>query len=1172
VTEEVYDLFTASYRPKNNKPVINLRARDKHGNRRDFFIEDFKPYFYVPDANGEFVSIHGGRYRKLEVNMPGDVKTWRENYPDNCESDIPFPQRFCIDHGIKCGFTIENGEFKGAPHNNVKPRVLFIDIEVEAFKGVPDVKTAFAPIYVIGCYDSYACEYMQFIPANLSFKEEAKNIREFLAYFKERDFDLIVGWNVFFDIAYIIGRCMKLNVNYFDAFGKVTVGDTWIDLARCEAFDLQSAYKKFFQQQKFDSYSLEAIFEKEFERPLYKYDYNTTTFEQIDVVKAANIDHTFAIGAINAKWNLIGTFDEIRRLTGCNYRQSLTTIYFADSALLHRAHNRYVLPTRAGQEAKLKFEGAIVKQPPIGKFKNVVVLDFKKMYPSMIIGFNMSPETISETEISGAFEIDGVWFKKEPRGMVPEMLIEFIDKRNEVKYAMKKMDPKSQEYETAYAYQYALKQMVDACLPGDVKIISERGIVELKELQLGEKILTPTGFQKVTNKISRGCQPIIEVSTRYGFNLKCTHDHVFIVREFDKKTLQSRLVEKKADFLQEGNFLQLPTAIPALNCITDELVCLSPNFVKDSDHIILERTYPIEGRTLKSRLPLSDRWRRISTYRQGEIARYKCDGKTIKLIGNLDSICNYGNLLARHGKQGIYQPLIYNLLDVAKLIAWFTTEGCLFEQAETQNRNSKSYAVNIYQKTFALELEQLLQKMKIKYAKFEGGFKISSAIWFRVMQECGKYAKNKKLPDWILQLDNAKLSEVLNILILAEGYKKGNESIFTTSSEKLLQQILYIALRLDLGSRVEFSSGTWRVHLNSNIKRNESGFKTIACVGSEEVFDITVENDHTFYAGNRGFFLVHNCYGVMAQEAFRLYTPKISKSTTYMGRFCARIAIAIVEKYGYRVIYVDTDSVLFEAGEDWRTVGYGMEKIVNEELAKLVQEKGAYYPIEVDFELAYKVIFFKQRSGAKASRKKKVEAAKKRYAALVMYEGDQPVDYIKVRGLEFRRSDSAKFTRKVQFELLKLILGEASDAEIKAYILQRLEEFKNLPVDENGIPKRMNMPLGSYKNVATVREVWYAKEYLGLNIEPGQRFYNFMVKRIHLPLPQRIELNNKWYDVERVACVDKLPDPASVELDWMLQMKKVVEDKLRPVLDSAGIEWFWITEGHKGTTLGDFGM
>ena len=769
---DVYDLFTASYKPKNNKPLINLRARDKDGNRKDFFIDNFKPYFYVPDENGKFLSIQGKKYKKIELNMPGDVKTWRENFPDNYESDIPFPHRFCIDHGIKCGFVIENGEFKGAPHNNVKPRVLFIDIEVEAFKGVPDPKVAISPIYLIGCYDSYTQELKQFIPNNLTWNEQARNLREFLAYFKERDFDLIVGWNVYFDVAYILNRALKLNVDYFGAFGKVVVGDTWIDLAKCEMFDLQSAYRKFFQQQKFDSYSLEAIFEKEFDRPLFKYDYNTTTFEQLDVVKAANVDHVYAINAINTKWNLIGIFDEIRRLTGCNYRQSLTTIYFTDSAILHRAHGKYILPTRIGKEDKYEFEGAIVTQPPIGKFRNVVVLDFKKMYPSMIIGFNMSPETFADKPVENSFEIDGVWFKREPKGMVPEMLIEFIDKRNEVKHSMKSMDPKSREYETAYAYQYALKQIVDAV------------------------------------------------------------------------------------------------------------------------------------------------------------------------------------------------------------------------------------------------------------------------------------------------------------------------------------------------------------------------------------------------------------YGLMSQKAFRLYTPQISKSTTFMGRYCARMAIAKVESSGYRVIYVDTDSVMFEAGEDWKPVGYGMEKLVNEDLAKFVQESGAYYPIEVDFELAYKMIFFKLKSGKK---KKEVEAAKKRYAALVMYEGDQDVDYIKVRGLEFRRSDSAKFTRMVQFELLKMILGDEDDAAIKKYILAKLEEFKKLPLDEIGIPRRMNMAMSSYKNIATVRDAWYSINYLGLNIEPGQRFYDFMVKRIHLPLPQRIELNKKWYDVDRVACVDKLPDASVVEVDYLMQMKKVVEDKLKPVLESAGVEWAWITEGHKGTTLGEWG-
>jgi hypothetical protein len=58
---------------------IFLFGRDKNNN---VYLEqkDFRPYFYIEDENGEFVSIDRKKLKKINCNFPYEVSQKRENY------------------------------------------------------------------------------------------------------------------------------------------------------------------------------------------------------------------------------------------------------------------------------------------------------------------------------------------------------------------------------------------------------------------------------------------------------------------------------------------------------------------------------------------------------------------------------------------------------------------------------------------------------------------------------------------------------------------------------------------------------------------------------------------------------------------------------------------------------------------------------------------------------------------------------------------------------------------------------------------------------------------------------------------------------------------------------------------------------------------------------------
>lgn len=101
--------------------------------------------------------------------------------------------------------------------------------------------------------------------------------------------------------------------------------------------------------------------------------------------------------------------------------------------------------------------GGMVYQPLRGIFPNVAVLDFISMYPSVMIEYNISPETVAVEE-SEAWMIPGMGIQVSPRpGLVPETLRPMRDKRVKLKRLLKKMDANDPRWARYQAMSKALK-------------------------------------------------------------------------------------------------------------------------------------------------------------------------------------------------------------------------------------------------------------------------------------------------------------------------------------------------------------------------------------------------------------------------------------------------------------------------------------------------------------------------------------------------------------------------------------------------------------------------------------------------------------------------------------------------------------------------------------------
>src|SRR5687768_722716 len=101
--------------------------------------------------------------------------------------------------------------------------------------------------------------------------------------------------------------------------------------------------------------------------------------------------------------------------------------------------------------------GGLIFEPLIGVFPCVAIIDFMSMYPSIIVEYNISPETIVMEE-NDALAIGEMGIKiSSSEGLVPTALRSMVEKRIKVKRLLQEMDKNDSRYLRYKAYKNALK-------------------------------------------------------------------------------------------------------------------------------------------------------------------------------------------------------------------------------------------------------------------------------------------------------------------------------------------------------------------------------------------------------------------------------------------------------------------------------------------------------------------------------------------------------------------------------------------------------------------------------------------------------------------------------------------------------------------------------------------
>ncbi|SEQ52838.1 DNA-directed DNA polymerase [Natrinema salaciae] len=465
-------------------------------------------------SDGEpYESIRGEKLTRIFGQTPRDVGQVRDDF-EHYEADILFPNRFLIDKDIRSGIRVPERRAEDdslvVPHDEVEatdvdaePRVCTFDIEVDDRQGFPE--DGEEPIVCLTSHDSYDDEYIMWlyeapigegeIPTEIddydpiegaidhevrSFEAEEAMLEAFIEYVERTDPDILTGWNFEdFDAPYFLDRLEELGGPHHDfdlSIDRLSrVDEVWRsnwggpDIKGRIVFDLLYAYQRTVFSE-LDSYRLDAVGEAELGVGKERYAGDIGDLWEGDPTKLLeyNLRDVELCVELDRQQEIIAFWDEVRSFVGCKLEDAPTPGDAVDMYVLHEAYGRFALPSKGQQEAGEEYEGGAVFEPITGVKENVTVLDLKSLYPMCMVTVNASPETrVDPAEYDGETfvaptEPEPTHFRKEPDGVMREMINELLAEREEKKSQRNQYEPGTREYEQYDRQQGAVKVIMNS--------------------------------------------------------------------------------------------------------------------------------------------------------------------------------------------------------------------------------------------------------------------------------------------------------------------------------------------------------------------------------------------------------------------------------------------------------------------------------------------------------------------------------------------------------------------------------------------------------------------------------------------------------------------------------------------------------------------------------------
>ena len=273
-------------------------------------------------------------------------------------------------------------------------------------------------------------------------------------------------------------------------------------------------------------------------------------------------------------------------------------------------------------------------------------------------------------------------------------------------------------------------------------------------------------------------------------------------------------------------------------------------------------------------------------------------------------------------------------------------------------------------------------------------------------------------------------------------------------------------------------------------------------------------------------------HGYIGFFGARYYSIESSASILAFVRKYNIDTIEKIKKAGYEIIYGDTDSIAF--------LTKGKKKA---EIKKLLEKLNSKLPgiMEMELEDFYKRgLWVSTRSGK--------TGAKKKYAML------DEEDNLKIRGFETVRRDWCNLSRKIQKDVIKMILEDGNEKQALEYLKKIIKKVKARDVDKKDliIRTQLKKPISEYKAISPHVVAAKRMKEKEIPISQGNIIEYFIadIGKKKALVRERVKLpdENGEYDIDYYLEHQILPSVENIMQVFDVNIKEVIEGKKQMTL------------------------
>ena len=444
----------------------------------------FQPSLFVRSGKeSKYKSLKGENLERIKFSSINEAKDFVKQYRE--------VSNFPIFGNTNYSYQFISKLFPGEIEFDMSQMKIYtIDIETSTEYGFPDPRTAQEDVLLITIQDfntkqitSFGCKPFLTEQHNVNYvlcKDEFDLLRHFVDFIKSAYPDIITGWNVqLFDIAYLSSRIQRVLgeralqecsphgvIDQFEvpyAKGRTQLAFNWTGISTLDYMDL---YKKF-SYKTLESYALDFVATEELDKQKVKHNYGSfkefytkdwKLFVEYNIVDVELVDQ------LEVKMKLINLILTMAYDAKCNFMDIYSSVRTWDCIIYNALLKRNIIvhnPPPIDPASDRMIMGAFVKEPHPSKYDWVVSYDATSLYPSIMMTFNMSPETLLDgqkyladdeksieklinKEVKTAqlkkdditMVANGQCFRKDFKGILPELIEYYFGMRQKVKKQM----------------------------------------------------------------------------------------------------------------------------------------------------------------------------------------------------------------------------------------------------------------------------------------------------------------------------------------------------------------------------------------------------------------------------------------------------------------------------------------------------------------------------------------------------------------------------------------------------------------------------------------------------------------------------------------------------------------------------------------------------------------